>query len=293
MFFLKWLFDRTPAADHEAPPIGDGRTFRPTVLTDASDAPEVFGHDDHPGDRRCLLEPYFAMIEYIDTNGTRTRRRITMRALDDRDGTLYLLATCHERKAARTFRLDRIQCVISQDGEVEDAAQWFSETLTHYQWTAAPRRPPKAPDVSPKAPDVSPYTALRREITPALTILIASARSDDYLHPREVASILHYAEDEAFHLRNAGLLPGNPEAEAFAKLERTVLRLRPTQEDLTAAFRSLAAWDGQRAARLAPALTATAVADGQIDDIEQSVIDELRAIGAGQHGFGWDDGALV
>jgi len=235
------------------------------------------------------------MIEYTDAQGRFSRRRITMRHVDDTGGTQFLYAFCHERNAMRSFRLDRISCLISQDGEVEEAAPWFAHILSisdsariALREPFGGRAPQSASEPAIRQPAVSPYTALRREITPALTLLIAAARSDDFLHPREVDRILRYAEDEAVILRDAGRLPGNPEADAYDKLERTIRRLRPTRDDLTGAFETLSALDLPRQRHLAHALAETAAADGHVDETEADLIEEMRAAGAKKHGFGWD-----
>lgn len=281
MGLLDQLLRRTPRATDPAPPI---RTTRPAIPISGEDEPSI------ESAVRFILEPYFAMIEYRDAALALTQRRVTMRSVIDRDGTRYLQAFCHERNALRTFRLDRIICIINQDGEVEDAAAWFAEILPISETEAVTDRRGNTGgrERSPPAVQVSPYTALRREITPALTVLIAAARSDDFLHPKEVDRILRFAEDEAVFLREAGLLPGNPEAEAFDKLERTIRRLRPTREDVESALDSLLSLDLPRKKHLVHALAETAAADGNIDDIEAELIEDFRQMGARRHGMGWD-----
>lgn len=289
MVIFSWLFAQTPSIDSPAPPI------KPTpealkigieiTLGDINSeaAPEQIDAPASSGDRRFTLEPYFWMIEYTDANGITTRRRVTMRSIDDRSGTSYLNAICHERNALRTFRLDRISNLISQDGEVEPAAPWFAEVMGSSEIVAMKPRADRATQAA------TPYTTLRREITPALTILTAAARSDDILHPRELDRILRYAEDQAIELRQAGILKSMPEGEDFDKLDRTIRRLRPTTDDLTLAIEALGGWSAARKRALALALAETAAADGTIDEIEASVIEDLCSFGTRQHGFGWSE----
>lgn len=285
MGLLDLLLRRTPRATDPAPAI---ITTRPASPIAAEDDPQVTGA------KRFILEPYFLMIEYRDARGQVTQRRITTRTVVEQDGIRYLQAVCHERNALRTFRLDRIVCFISQDGEVEDAQAWFAEILPISQTVQDARRlvmmaseGTKTPARQAK-PAVSTYTALRRELAAPLTLLVASARSDEFLHPREVRRILHFAEDEAVLLRDAGQLPGELEGDMFDKLERTLRRLRPTREDVEAALDGLLALDVKRKRHLAHALAETAVADGTVDDIEQDLIDEFRRIGDRGHGMGWE-----
>lgn len=86
--------------------------------TDAGDEPDVAGLDPT---REAIMGATFA-IEYADAAGNRSRRRIT--ALQFKNGSL--MARCHERKALRTFRLDRITCVIDRSGVIYDTAEFFN-----------------------------------------------------------------------------------------------------------------------------------------------------------------------
>ena len=285
MGFLDLLLRRTPRATDPAPEI---ITTRPASPIAAADEPQMTGVT------RFILEPYFLMIEYRDARGQVTQRRITTRTVIEQDGVRYLQAECHERHALRSFRLDRIVCFISQDGEVEDAQAWFAEILPISEVVQDAKRlvmfssdGTNAPPRQAK-PTISTYTTLRRELAAPLTLLIASARSDDFLHPREIRRILHFAEDEAVLLRNAGQLPGDLDADMFDKLERTLRRLRPTREDVDAALEGLLTMDVSRKRHLAHTLAETAAADGQVDDIEQELIEEFRAMGNRGHGMGWD-----
>lgn len=76
-------------------------------------------------------EGQFFMIEYLNAAGQRSRRRITVTALGTgKGGVPILTARCHERKAMRSFRIDRIQCCIGMDGEVfEDVAAFMADTF--------------------------------------------------------------------------------------------------------------------------------------------------------------------
>lgn len=297
MGIFDWLFRKTPAAFDPPPRIGNGDDFAPMGITEEirrptspappqSEVTPLLGIQ--PTIRRSPLDPIFAMIEYRDAEEQLTRRRVTLRTAEDRDGILYLLAYCHERQALRTFRADRVQCVISQDGEVESARHWLNEITSGLTWETVDARAPQKTKMPAKAAPTSTYTALRRELSPALTVLIAAARSDDILHPREISSIMIYLENEAFDLRDAGKIPGNPNADDFAKMERTIRRLRPTKEDIAANAEAILGLPKPRLNKLAIALAKTAEADGFVDDVEQQMIEELRDLGTRRHGHGWD-----
>ncbi len=282
---LKDYFVGTPRIEDPAPQI----TLRAVGLT----GDDIVEEPPKGPERKVLaLEPYFWMIEYEDAKGQITRRRITMRTIEEVGENLILRAYCHERQAKRSFRIDRVICLIDQDGEIEDAAAWFADILedTDFRITTKPysQRGPNKVQAEPKAPAVSPYTTLRRELTPALDVLIAAARSDDVLHPGEMERILRYAEDEACIMRDAGTLP-SLEGEMFEKLERTIRRIRPTRDTVEASLTALASWEPARLGRLARALGQSVKADGRVDDIEAALAEELFDVGTRAHGFGWED----
>ncbi len=69
-------------------------------------------------------------IDYLDSRGRASTRRVTLhRFRMTSKGALLLYARCHERRAERSFRVDRIQSVIDLDGEVRDCGPFFSEAL--------------------------------------------------------------------------------------------------------------------------------------------------------------------
>jgi tellurite resistance protein len=265
--------------------------FDPDFPTEVSNArltdPPVQSRAAEVGYRKFILEPIFSMIEYCDTSGVFTRRRVTMRNVIDRGDQRYLQAFCHERNAMRTFRLDRITCLISQDGEVEDAEAFFDEVLATAEVEELSEPMPLVH--GPKAAKVSTYTEVRRHLTPAIALLTATARSDDVLHSEEMNRILTYIEKEGELAWKAGTIARCLSVDDLDKIERTIRRLRPTQEDIGEAMSGLRNWPTDAMKRLAYALASTAQADGRIDEIEAELIDELRAAGAREHGFGWDE----
>ncbi len=62
-------------------------------------------------------------IEYVDGEGQRTRRRVTVRQLIGQPPDM-VLAYCHERRAARHFRIDRIvEAIHPETGEILAGAE--------------------------------------------------------------------------------------------------------------------------------------------------------------------------
>ena len=136
---------------------------------------------------RFDLEPLFLVIDYRDAAGNCSRRRITTRWIEKRGDVIYVGATCHERRAHRLFRMDRIDGVIDDDGVVEPAVPYFEEIIagdTGYEI----ERTNKKPQQRVSSTSASPYTVLRRELKPAIVVLAAAARVDNLLHPEETLS---------------------------------------------------------------------------------------------------------
>lgn len=281
-FSLKKLLARIPRQTDPAP---EFVTLKVTLTKDDPDPAPPTGQR-----RRFVLEPYYWMMEYRDAAGAVTRRRITMRTIEESDNNLYLMAFCHERNAVRSFRLDRVICLIDQDGVVEDAAPHFSELMetADVEFSDEPLFKGGRRKTEPK-PNVSTYTAVRRALTPALELLIAAARSDDYLHPGEMEAILLYAEDAACKMRDDGDVEGDLDATVFEKLERTMRRMRPTREDIEFNLSILQDWDPEHLRRVARALSESVVADGRVDALEAEIIADFRSAGNIAHGLGWED----
>lgn len=70
------------------------------------------------------------MMEYRDVRAFRTLRRVRIsQALRNRAGRLYLLGFYEAATKPRTFRLDRVICFASLDGEVLDTRRFVLERL--------------------------------------------------------------------------------------------------------------------------------------------------------------------
>ena len=60
----------------------------------------------------ALVKRLDLLIEYANAQAGTSRRVITPRYVREHRGYIYLIAYCHQKKAQRTFRLDRIRRVI-------------------------------------------------------------------------------------------------------------------------------------------------------------------------------------
>lgn len=282
MSFFDWLRRRVPTVEQpvelvvSAPP----QDYVPVVADEdlemeKCEVEEGVKQQHGAENRKYDLEPMLVVIDYRDAGGRASRRRITTRWISVRGGVSYLGAICHERRSHRTFRLDRVEGVIDDDGVVEEPISFFKSVLEGDPgYVLLPDRP--GVQGKTKAPTgASPYTLLRREIMPAITILVAAARSDEVLHPDEVDRIMLYTEREAGRLEDEGLVAQCPDLAGFERLGRLILRLRPTIEDVDAALDDIAQWPPNRIRRLERALHGVVAADGEITGEEERFVREF------------------
>lgn len=207
------------------------------------DAPDdqsmVIDVRDDDGIRHADLAGLAVAIEYVDAAGNASSRRITVRRISIRaDGRITWSALCHERRAVRAFRGDRIQCVIDLDGVIhDDAMRFLSQELGLDLTPPAPGQSEAVAAPQPKARRISAgrFGRLARD---GLTVLAALARADGLMDDAEVGVMLAYAAAVA---RAGGQEMPAAEGEKLAKWLR---RLRPERDAVTDALGAIAAAAG-------------------------------------------------
>lgn len=118
------------------------------------------------------------MIEYEDALGNFSRRRITVWGISETtSGIPALQARCHERKATRNFRIDRIQCVIDYDGEIFDDVPAFLEETFGMRKDIA--------DLQEDEEDAYEWERIRRTVRPYAVLLNALSESDGTIRDAE------------------------------------------------------------------------------------------------------------
>jgi WYL domain/Tellurite resistance protein TerB len=130
-------------------------------------------------------------IEYVDSAGVTSQRRVSCRACGTGpNGARYLQAFCHERKAIRSFRLDRIISVIDLDGEIHEPRAFFEKTL-RVQFAATD--PLQLADARPKRARGRPRSLVRNEIAgDGVRALIALGHADGHLSEAELDVVRGY-----------------------------------------------------------------------------------------------------
>lgn len=275
-WLTRWLTSRP--SRHDDPPDIVGVSIQLQGEDDLDDLP---GDGEGEGERAASdIADVFCAMEYVSARGECTRRRITMKRFDDAGAAPRLYAWCHERRAIRSFRLERIACFISVDGEVlAPDAFWASIGISPPITAEASARPvasrPAASAIAAPAPRAD--LALRRSTRRQLRVLAGLGRCDGVYRPVEIEQMLQYALKEG---EWDGIAPSEQETEAF----RAYLgRLRPTREALSEALHDL--FEAPRgkhrlyareAERFLAAACAVAQADGEIAPEEFQFLEDLR-----------------
>lgn len=182
-------------------------------------------------------------IDYRDSKGNQSRRRITMRDLYSDGARTYIQAYCHERGAPRAFRFDRIVDVIDVDGECHSPRSFFVDQLgleipdDPVEPTAPkPRERAKPAPAEDRAPESVPLAAVprlapvaapidirptdkpgmaqRRSARDGIRILTALARSDGVMQDEEITVILSYITVRA---EMAGIATDQTDREALTR----------------------------------------------------------------------------
>ena len=201
MKLFSWLFSRTPDELSPPPPpeLPKGRALRVPQL----DPTEILPSEDDLSDQyfpsdqgnittisssvdqgKIELEEIVCAIHYIDSEGDESVRQITMMSIKKGSRGPLLNAICHARHAVRTFRVDRIQEIITiSDGECHKPANFFRDLL--------------GIDISEMGPNYNVHALdvarqLRETLRPLLSVLVCAARSDEHIHPQEVDEIQNY-----------------------------------------------------------------------------------------------------
>ncbi|WPY93184.1 hypothetical protein T8T21_08590 [Limimaricola variabilis] len=256
---LEWLEGRSP--DIDTPPAFPDNLLNVHGLTstDSADMHEV-------ADEAVELEPVFAVIDYCDATGAKTRRRITMRSLSRGPNAPILRAICHERRALRAFRCDRIQCFVDEDGVVTECHGFFREIMGIDLGGLAPAVDPQALNLARRARD---------RLRPMLSVLVAAARSDGHLHPEELDAILRYAETEALRLEDEGEFDGPITLEVLDQLARLLVHMAPQRSSIENYYERTRDLSGAAEINFERALREVILADGQIAAGEVAFAEEL------------------
>ena len=182
-------------------------------------------------------------VEYLDEDGSVSRRWVTIVTTAEVDGQNRLLCHCFVSEGLRSLRIDRVINLFDEHGETFDVREFL-------QLKASPTKA--------RTGGGSYRSALRD----GLRVLIAIARADGQLHAEEVDAIMDYARAE-------GARKGVPEDEAIlAELRRYIERLQPSGSVVISCIDRLTNEDEDARGNLLAYLAKVVRADGVVDSSE-------------------------
>ncbi len=208
----------------------------------------------------CLLG-HTMMIEYVDANHHASCRRVTILGFD-LEPPVVIRARCHERRANRSFRLDRVTTIIDAlTGEVFERPyeyflrrfgvnfdELFLSTLE----------------------DENRMGAILKHVAPGLTLLGGLASSDGFFHPEEIEAIARYCDAE---LTNSGVFATDVEMQSI--LDHAGRFLVPSVDEFRLACATIAKRGNLRP--ILRSLREVIDADGLITADEMSFYQEIES----------------
>ena len=204
------------------------------------------------------------IIEYLDAKADFSRRRITVWEILAADGGVpWLYARCHERKAMRSFRIDRIRCCIDHSGKAHDNVPLFLSDL--FGIAINPAGDPGGVNEAQS----TAWQKVLRAIHHEAVILSALAQVDHVLDRKELQAAADYLALEAVH-RDA--LVSDRE---LNRLIDHVTGLRPNGEAIDRALDAISRCDFGAVQRLLSAAITVMDADGQRHALEVELINRV------------------
>ncbi len=215
----------------------------------------------HPAEHDRADGQSFA-IDYVDHAGHPSHRRISVWAVErNPEGVPILVARCHERQAARAFRVDRITAVTDFDGtRREPLARFFFETFG-FLW-------PKEARLGAMREEDARWDRIREVARRSgIGLLAALARADHLIRAAEVDEMRLYCE-AACAAKGIDLTGAESE-----RLAAWLSRLRPTAETIEADLEALFQSDPETIATLLRAGLKVVSADGALHGREAEMLD--------------------
>ncbi|KFI24154.1 tellurite resistance TerB family protein [Paenirhodobacter enshiensis] len=276
MGLFDYLLRRAPTPDQAPEPaVVAGTILREPDMSFLDDLeicdPEAAQDKKSPGTLPMDLGDTYAIIEYHDSKGAQTTRRVTLMSLTETNHGLGVNCICHERRAYRLFRVDRISGVIDEDsGEVVPFGTFFAET---YGCSL-----PMSDAAAQEDPALTAAKTLRDFLRPALGVLVSAARADGKMHISELDAIQIYAEKEMFALQRDGRIGKAPTIEVLDAFNREIERMRPQRRSLRGHLEIIMTYDKPRQDRIQQALEGVIQADGRIVADEIDYLNDIASM---------------
>lgn len=244
---------------------------RPEMLTAADDPAERIRQTGEYTRTVDLDRVNFA-IDYIDTEGKVTRRAVTIQSVGSKGIFPMMEAFCHLRNQTRSFRIDRIQSIITRDGEVIDPARYFLEALNIDLRLFAKIDKDTLDDPLAQA------RQCRKVLRPALALLVLAARSDGKFHRAELNAIEIYAERELLEMERLGRAGVTVNVAMLDQLRKVIRDLRPDPGIVRFYLAELQSWNIAARKRFWSAVNEVVIADGLLREEESDFLEFLDSM---------------
>lgn len=286
MRLVNWLKGRAASDEAEAPPLPQAQKSVPAPAQSDIDTIE-FEEPNEQGE--ILLEEIYTIIDYVDARGFETRRRVTLLKVGAGKNGPLLSAICHERKALRHFRCDRIQDFIDLDGVVTPTQNFFRDFLQvdlsvfeTVQDAQDSRVRPTVDVVRSSLPDhpeepIEVGRRLRELLRSPLSVLVTAAKSDTEFHVEEHDVICRYAEREAEEMRKRGYVR-DVRIVDLDVLNKLIRHMRPRQSSAENHLSEILDMEEHRFKRFKRALGDVIIADGRIASGEADFVELLSEL---------------
>lgn len=213
------------------------------------------------------------VICYVNGQGVKSTRRITMRALQrTSELRILLLARCAETRKEMHFRADRIQYCMDINGAVfEPPATFLAEIfgLDPVDAGLLASEGYATPDKWPPADSV--YSLLRQQLGHDITLMAAMAESDGQISITEADAILAYVR------RRADVFGIELDDARVRKVTGFLRRLRPTEDQVRASLDEIGARPAHAQLELITACGDVMHADGEVHVSEMRLLEQIRA----------------
>lgn len=211
-------------------------------------------------------------IKYRDAADAISVRRISVNGLARKYGQLYLSCFCHERRAPRSFRVDRIiDAWDSRTGEIIDIAAWAEEIASAAAVEVAQEAAARnGSAVKPTSGGRTPYG----RCADGLRVLRFLAAVDNHEHRDEMKVIEAYVR-----VMCDGAAVGLPSVRVDAATQaRWISRQNPTPATFMASARKVFADSSEHAALVLDCALRVIEADGAVSAEERDSYDRLLAM---------------
>lgn len=205
---------------------------------------DIVVEDDLVDNETIDLIDSIILIEYKDAKGNVSTRRITIKKIDTSKADPLLKAYCHERKAARSFKISRISEIVDiETGEIFQNAREF---------------------LIPVGSQSSEERNAMLSIKDELLIMTYMAKADGVFHENERFLL------KSFIMQKTGYILTNEQ------LISEIGRFHCSSQTFLGSLKSLANRDEYNLEEIFNLLQTIAASDGNTDQMEQNILDFVK-----------------